>query len=377
MNAAALASAAALAGLNGMSPPRLRSLLDRFEPEVAWNVATGEAEDPVVRSWFQRRPALAEAFATSARARPPAEVWDACRATGTSVLLRGEPGYPAPLADDPDAPAVLFARGAFETVTERRVGIVGTRNATEAGRRLALRFGRDLAESGVSVVSGLARGIDGAAHRGVLAAEPQGGVGVPVAVVASGPDHPFPREHAELWEQVVDHGVVLSEHPPGAPPLAEWFPLRNRILAGLSEILVVVESRERGGSLVTARLAAERGIPVLAVPGSLLNRAAEGTNRLIADGATAVLDTLDLFIALGLETSRSGTRSTDHRRRPSSTDQTVLDAFAGDPLTLDQVALRCPRPLADVAVAVGRLETEGWLVDLGGWFQPVGATRRR
>ena len=120
----------------------------------------------------------------------------------------------------------------------------------------------------------------------------------------------------------------------------------------------------------------ERDIPVLAVPGSLLNRAAEGTNRLIADGGAAALDTLDVLVALGLATGRASGRAPDHRRRPSPTDQAVLDAFGGDPLTLDQLVLRSGAALADAAMAVGRLEADGWLIDVGGWFEPVSAPTR-
>lgn len=372
LDAGERAHAAALAGLNAMTPKRLSSLLRRHRPSEAWEVAMGRADDPVAGPWFRRHPLLLGEFRTSGARRPPDEVWDRCRSTGTSVLLLDDPEYPACLRGDPEAPAVLFARGDPTALDARRAGIVGTRNATDGGRRLATRLGRELAQAGITVVSGLARGIDGCAHRGVLAASPAVG-GAPVAVVASGPDHPFPREHRDLWEEVVDRGLLVSEHPPGAPPLADWFPLRNRILAALSEVLVVVESRERGGSLVTARMATERQIPVLAVPGSLLNRAAEGTNRLIADGSSAVLDSTDVLIALGLETKRAGRRRHEHRPRPSSLDRTVLDAFAGDPLTLDHVVLRTGLGITEVALAVGRLEAGGWLASSAGWYEPVGA----
>lgn len=371
MNAAERASAAALAGLSGMNPKRLASLLGRHRPSTAWAVAMGEHPDPVVETWFRRSPELVETFRRSGMLRPPEEVWELCVLTGTQVVLAADPEYPAVLLGDPFAPAVIFVRGSLDVLASRRAGVVGTRNATESGRRLAARLGRELAEAGVAVVSGLARGIDGAAHRGVLAARP--GCGAPIAVVASGPDTPFPREHRELWAEVVERGVVISEFPPGSPPLSERFLLRNRILAALSEVVVVVESRERGGSLMTARLAADRQIPVLAVPGSLHNRAAEGTNRLIADGATAALDTLDVLVALGLATGRSAGRAPDPRRRPSPGDRVVLDAFSGDPLTLDQVVLRSGLALVETALALGRLEADGWVVDVGGWFEPVGA----
>jgi DNA processing protein len=174
-----------------------------------------------------------------------------------------------------------------------------------------------------------------------------------------------------LWAEVIERGVLLSEHPPGSPPLPAWFPLRNRIIAGLSEVLVVVESRATGGSLITVREAEKRQVGVLAVPGSLLNRAAEGTNRIIADGGQAVLDTLDVLVALGLDTKRAGRRTFDARPRPTAADRRVLAAFDGDALTIDELASRIETPIVDLALALGRLEAGGWLCDAGGWFEPL------
>ncbi len=156
----------------------------------------------------------------------------------------------------------------------------------------------------MTVVSGLAKGIDGAAHRGALRA----GSGHVVGVVANGLDTPYPRVNTELWEAVARDGLLLSEWPPDTEPEKFRFPQRNRILAALSELVVVVESRERGGSLTTAREALERSIEVMAVPGSVHNRAAAGTNQLIRDGATPVTDVADVLLALGLDHRRDGRR---------------------------------------------------------------------
>ncbi len=367
------AYAAAVAGLSPLPARRVAGLLQRHSAERAWLIASGEERDPIVEEWIARRPALRDQLQRAAAARSPRHVWDACERTGTEVVTLDDPRYPPLLASDPEAPAVLFVRGDLAALAGRRAGIVGTRNATINGTRFARRLGRQLAEADVRVVSGLARGIDGAAHRGALDA----GGAPPVAIVGCGPDVPFPREHAELWEAVAAAGVLISEHPPGSPPMPDWFPARNRIIAALSEVLVVAESRARGGSLVTARQATERQVPVLAVPGSLLNKAAEGTNRLIADGATPVLEPDDVLIALGLSTGRATERRVEVRPRPSRDDRLVLDAFGGDPLTLDQLVVRSGQPIVDVALAVGRLEAAGWLIGSGGWFEPVGASVER
>ena len=183
--------------------------------------------------------------------------------------------------------------------------------------------GAELATAGAVVVSGLAKGIDGAAHRGALRA-PSGGPRT-VGVVANGLDCAYPREHAALWRAVADDGLLLSEWPPGTAPEKFRFPLRNRVLAALSEVLVVVESRERGGSLTTAREALERSIEVMAVPGAVHNRAAAGTNQLIRDGAQPVTDPSDVLLALGLDHRRAGRRAFDPRPLPRGVEATVLD----------------------------------------------------
>jgi DNA processing protein len=376
---------AALAGLDDLTPTRLLALVRAGPPEDVWSMVAGDAPAiPAVARLWSRRSDLREVWRASARRRPPPQVWAKCVATGSEVLVIDAPRYPPLLAVDPLPPPVLFARGDVGVLDGRRAGIVGTRNATEGGRRLAERLGRELSSAGVRVVSGLARGIDGCAHAGAVLAvhaagsSPDGGPGAPIAVVASGPDVPYPKAHARLWASVVECGLLLSEHPPGSPPLPDWFPQRNRIIAALSEVLVVVESRSRGGSLITVREAAKRQVGVLAVPGSLLNRAAEGTNRLIADGGQAVLDTLDVLVALGLDTKRAGRRVFDARPRPSAADQRILDAFSGDALTVDEVAARVDVALVPLALALGRLEAEGWLRSDGGWYEPMDAgTARR
>jgi DNA processing protein len=275
--------------------------------------------------------------------------------------------FPSSLRHDPQPPAVLFFRGSFSSLDARTVGVVGTRNATGPGRDFAQRLGRELADAGVAVVSGLARGVDSAAHRGALrnAAAPV------VGVVANGLDVPYPRENAELWRAVADRGLLVSEWPPGTAPERFRFPLRNRVLAALSEIVVVVESRERGGSLTTAREALERGIDVMAVPGAVQNRAALGTNQLIRDGAAPVTEPGDVLVALGLDHRRAGPATYDPRPLPRGVEATVLERCHAAPCTLEHIVRDLELSISDAAMSLARLERSGWLRESGGWFEGV------
>jgi DNA processing protein len=301
----------------------------------------------------------------------PAAVWARVQELGLQVLVLGTPEYPALLADDPQPPAVLFARGSTELLDGRRVGVVGTRNATAAGRETARSIAHGLATAGVHVVSGLARGVDGVAHRAVLAAE---GTGRPIAVVASGLDVVYPREHRDLWVAAGECGLLLSEAAPGIRPEPYRFPLRNRIVAALSEVVVVVESRERGGSLITVDAALDRGVPVMAVPGNPSNRAAAGSNALLRDGAAPAIDANDVLTQLQLDHSLvAGTARIERRRRPRPEDLVVYRVVADEPRTIDGVLLATGLSLAEAAMCLGRLEAAGWLAEADGWFEVVGS----
>jgi DNA processing protein len=361
------AYAAALAGLDLMTVVRLRSLLRHHAPHEAWQVVLGEqrAAPPIAAAVAQA--GVGDAWRASARRRSPAAVWQRCLDERIAVSVLGTSAYPALLAQDFQAPAVLFHRGDLGVLDRRRVGVVGTRNATASGRSTAATFGRLLAEADVTVVSGLARGIDGAAHRGVTS-HPEGR---PVAVVASGLDVVYPKEHDRLWSQVAETGLLLSESPPGTPPEAYRFPLRNRILAALSEVLLVVESRASGGSLITVEAARTRQVTVLVVPGSAANRSSEGTNALARDGCGIALDVDDVLVALGLDTRRAGALPFDPRPQPTGLESELIELIGADAVELDTLVAATSRPLGDVALALGRLEASGWLQQTCGWFERV------
>lgn len=368
------AFAAALASLAPATLHRLGALLRHHEPDEAWQVVSGRAPARGLAARVLADPRVADWFRATAAATDPAAVWSTCNRLGLQVLVHGRDGYPALLVDDPLPPPVLFARGSLALLDGRRVAVVGTRNATAAGRQAARALAADLAGAGVHVVSGLARGVDGVAHRAVLASD---GPGRPVAVVGSGLDVVYPREHRDLWRDVGLQGLLLSEAPPGSPPEPWRFPLRNRIVAALSEVVVVVESRERGGSLITADAALERGVPLMAVPGIATNRAAVGSNSLIRDGAAPVLDAGDVLAQLQLDHSLAvGSQSHERRRRPRPADEAVYRALRDEPRTVDGVALMAGIELVEAAMSLARLEADGWVAQADGWFEAVGSPLR-
>lgn len=353
-------AAAALAGLPGITPARLRRLLSAGDAlTVAEAIDRGSAPatgiDPHL--WFVWRADMARLLA---------DMPEKCARAGVQVLTHADDAYPLSLRGDPFAPAVLFVRGSVEALTRRRVGIVGTRSATRAGRAFARDLGAQLADAGVCVVSGLARGIDVEAHDGAISIAGA----APVAVVASGCDVVYPPEHSSIWQRVCETGAVISEVPPGTRPVAAGFPRRNRILAALSEVLVVVESRSRGGSMITVTEANKRDVCVMAVPGFPGAPASEGTNALIADGCAPVTRVDDVLAALGLDTRRvSGWF--DSRRAPTADEARVLAAFARRPRTVDELGLILGVTALDVAVVLGRLESAGWVASSDGWWEAL------
>jgi DNA processing protein len=360
--------AAAIAAL-GCGPVRTRRFLEGFDPETAWEALAGGRHpgDPARHYQSKARPTLMEAVAVS------------CARVGAAVRIFGRPGYPPALTADPEAPGVLFTVGDPSVLDMRpRVAIVGTRSATPYGLSVASELGKGLAEAGVVVVSGLARGIDAAAHAGTLSVEDGG---PPVAVIGAAFDASVHRGEAQLTQAIAGRGAVLSERAPGSSGTPVWcFAVRNRMLAALSHVVVVVECHRTGGSLTTVKAACDRGVVVAAVPGSVRSSASAGCNALLVDGATPVRDVEDVLCALelaitgrpGIVPPRTAPRVASGRRGraavPGPVAAKTLSALDHDPASLDTIVGRCRLPLAAVAEALEQLAGAGWATGVGGWW---------
>jgi DNA processing protein len=382
------AYAVALAELPGMGPARLRAVLDRWPPAEAWSVVCSGramAAGAVADACRPDSASLAVTWRTAAARVDVAGVWQRYRDAGVGVAVLGGDAYPDALASDAEAPAVVCWLGDPAVVEGPRVGIVGSRRCTRYGRDVGFELGHDLAAAGVRVVSGLALGIDGAAHSGALAAP---GGAPPIAVVGSGLDVVYPRRHVDLWRRVAGAGVIFSESPMGAAPEGWRFPLRNRLIAALADVLVVVESRHQGGSRHTVDAAIERDRVVLAVPGPVRSPLSTYPNELLHQGVGPARDVVDVLVALGLAGRLpmpapvdAGEPEPDVDGPADPVEAAVLDAVGWEPVTLDEVTERAGRSLGAVAAALARLEAAGRVAERDGRWERVagrsGAIRRR
>ncbi|MGQ0384701.1 MAG: DNA-processing protein DprA [Gammaproteobacteria bacterium] len=295
-------------------------------------------------------------------------------------LTLADPRYPRQLCAVPHAPDPLHVLGDPAVLSLPQLAIVGSRSASAAGRETAFAFAAELAGSGLAITSGLATGIDAAAHRGALAAG-----GVTVAVCGTGLDRIYPAEHAGLAAEIAACGALVSEFEDGTPPLPENFPRRNRILSGLARGVLVVEAAARSGSLITARLAGEQGRDVLAVPGSIHNALARGCHRLIQDGAALVETPADVLAVLGLQhgpaavsAARAAVDAEYSAARLDSGAEMLLNALGFEPADLDQLVERTGLAAREVVSKLQMLELEGRVESLaGGRFSRTPPRRAR
>ncbi len=338
--------------LPGVGPRTMAALLERFDtPDEVF--AASERE---LASVSGVGPKLVHTIRTADHFVDVDSVLDWCHANRTRVLIRGRSGYPDRLMDLPDAPLVLFSQGGFTTADEIAVGIVGTRHPTTYGRNQADRFGYALAQAGVTVVSGLARGIDTSAHQGAL----KGG-GRTIAVLGGGLGQMYPPENRGLADEIIQAGAVCAEYAPMTKPHSGTFPQRNRIISGLSLAILVVEAPERSGALITARLAGEQGREALALPGAVTSRASRGCHQLIRDGATLVQTVDDILEALGPMRKPVTTDDGHEVRSPAELslneiERQVLDAICGAEVMVDDVISACGLPAHRVNAVISVLE---------------------
>jgi len=283
--------------------------------------------------------------------------------SGAALVAHGEPDYPKPLASIDDAPPLITLKGNRHLLAKPMLAVVGARNASGNGKRLAAKLAGELGQAGFVVVSGLARGIDASAHKAALA---EGTVGV----VAGGIDISYPKENASLQEEIIGRGVLLAESPVGVEPTARHFPRRNRIISGMSAGVVVVEAAPRSGSLITARMALEQGREVFAVPGSPLDPRARGANNLIRQGATLtetakdILDTLQEQLATPLKEPDEPQYRAEPPAMPSEdalqqARTKITQSLSPAPIPVDELIRECQVSAALVAVVLLEMELAG------------------
>jgi DNA processing protein len=351
-----------LAFVSGVGPRTRRALLERFgTPRAVLAAAPSE-----LREVDGVGPTLSRRIADAAREIDVEGEIELCRQHAVTILTEAQPDYPRLLREIHDPPGVLFVRGQLKPQDNLAIAIVGTRHATQYGLQQAQRLAASLARAGLTIISGLARGIDAAAHRGALEAD-----GRTLAILGSGVLNIYPPEHQRLADEVVARGALVSESVPRAEPLAGTFPQRNRIISGMSLGVIVVEAGFQSGALITARLAMEQGREVFAVPGRVDSRTAHGCHRLIRDGAKLVESADDVLEELGPlveATPRADGQRTHHPAELllNELEQQVLAAFSHEPKSIDEVLAETGLPVPQVLSTLSVLEMRHLIRRLSG-----------
>ena len=342
--------------VTGIGPAKTRMLLSAFDGDLAtaWNSDAG-----TLRAAGLDPRALKNLLETRAARDLDVEM-ERIKARAISVLTWNDEGYPKLLRQIHSSPPVLYVKGQLLPEDEWAVAVVGTRAATTYGKEAATRVTNGLARNGITVVSGLARGIDSAAHRAALEAG-----GRTIGVLGCGLDIIYPPENRRLAERVIGQGALVSEYPLGTPPEAGNFPPRNRIISGLSLGVVIVEAGRRSGALITADYALDQGRDVFAVPGNIFRRASQGTNVLIRDGATPVLSVEDILEALNLNmiSQQQAARAVIPE---NETESRLLEYLSLDPVHVDEIGRQAKLPISEVTSALTLMELKGMVRQVGG-----------
>ena len=341
--------------VRGIGPARVRALLDYFgNLKRAW-----EASQEDLRLAGLNGRSLQSLLTARSSLDLDREV-ERIAGIGAHVLTWESADYPQLLREIPAPPPVLYVKGRIAEEDAWAVAIVGTRRSTAYGRQVTRVLATALARSGITVVSGMARGIDAEAHRAALESG-----GHTIAVLGCGIDHIYPPEHRNLASQIASHGALVSDYPAGTPPEGSNFPPRNRIISGLSLGTLVTEAGRRSGALITANFAAEQGRDVFAVPGSILSSASAGTNALIQDGAKVTLRPEDVLEELNL------TMVTEHTEArqvltASESEATLLELLSHEPTHVDELGQRLGMPISYVTSALTMMELKGMVRQVGG-----------
>lgn len=341
--------------IKGIGAVRMQGLVTYFgELESAWNADAAELADAGLGA------KIVERVLGARKQIDLDQVWAKIEAQGIQVHTWADESYPARLREIDQPPPVLYVRGEYLPDDLFAVAIVGTRKVTPYGRQVTEEVASFLAANGITVVSGLARGVDAIAHQTALKAG-----GRTIAILGSGVDKIYPPDHRGLAEQMMQRGAVISDYAVGTPPDASNFPPRNRIISGLSLAVVVIEAAETSGALITAEFAAEQGREVFAVPGSILAPQSKGTNRLIQNGALPLLTPADLMQALDLK--RIGEQKTARKILPSDeTEAKVLTILGSEPVHVDDIRQQADLPIEKVSATLALMELKGMVRQVGG-----------
>jgi DNA processing protein len=334
----------------GIGPVRFRRLLEVCgDARRGWVASDAE----LAMAGFERR--SAESLRQLRSSLTPEAAFQRLARLGVRTVTMLEDDYPSALREIADPPPVLFVRGRITDADTQAVALVGTRRATTYGRTIAERFSRDLAMAGITIVSGLAKGIDTVAHRSALDAG-----GRTIAVLGNGLDQVYPPENAQLVRRIVENnvGAIVSEFPPGVPPDAANFPRRNRIISGLCAATVIVEAGHRSGALITADFALEQGRDVFAVPGSILSPMSDGPNGLIKQGATPATDVRDILEVLGVAVDGSAGQARTVQALGEQ-EIAVMQALSAEPRHVDELARLIGKSTGEVVATLTLLELKG------------------
>ncbi len=341
--------------VSGIGPTRFRRLIESVgSPEAAWKAKPAQ----LAGAGLDRR-TIESLVTTRVRVDLEREM-EKLRRLEVQILILDDADYPVRLRNIADPPPILYLKGELAPEDDLSVAIVGTRRPTAYGRQAAEKFAEGLARSGVTVASGLARGIDTFAHRAAL-----DGSGRTLAVLGSGLDIIYPSENRNLAMEIAGHGAVISEFPLGTKPDAMNFPRRNRIISGLSAATIVVEAGETSGALITAEFALEQGREVFAVPGNIFSPASRGPNQLLADGAHPARELRDILEVLKLEAAIEQ-REARQAIPESDTEAALLRCLGHEPVHIDEIRRTVCLPMSVVSSTLTMLELKGLARQTGG-----------